>query len=577
MFKKLFACSCAFSLTFTSIPLYAQETTASSPNEEFTAFLEKDFKETMEDSYTTMHSYVSNPENLGISTDDIEISLGSFISDKEDKKELEEEIQELEAFDRNSLDALQQNIYDEYKSTYDSNKELNKSKYQYLANIWSENDGVPVTLNNYFANFDIYSEYDVQAFITLLKDTKRYTKEAISYSKKQAEKELLSFDYKTTIKSINSTLKNKDENEIQNNIDKEIDKLSLDSDTAQSYKDQVQSALDEVYYPSFRYMKKELKKLKDDNQEARPITSLKNGKKYYELTVQSQASSSKSPKKIYKELLNAYNDAGKRINKNSKKLDNLSSTSFTSTDEILAFLVQNYTQNMPEITVPDYDIQNLPDEQTSAGIIAYYQTPVLDENNTNRIRFNAKDFGSDLSSIDTYTTFAHEGIPGHMYQYNYLKEHNTYNVQYLINELAFTEGFAEFAAKEALEYLPDFDQETAKLYMDNADTSYYLMAIFDLDIHLNQLSKDEFIEKYEESFDSSSLSSFYESICYEPCVYIPYSYGYYEICSLQEKAQKALGDAYDNKAFVSVLLQDGEVTFDVLEKNVDTYIKGAKA
>lgn len=576
MLKKLFALSCAFSLTFTSIPLYAQETTASSANEEFTAFLENDFKKTLEDSYTTMHNYISNPEAFGISTDDIEITLGSFTSDKEDKKELDEDIKALEAFDRNTLDRTQQEIYDEYETSYASSKELSQSKYQYLGNIWSENSGVPVTLNNYFANFDIYSEYDIQAFITLLKDSKRYTKEAIAYSKKQAKKETLSFDYQSTLKTINSTLKNKSNNEIQNNINTEIDELNLDTSTAQSYKDQIEAALNEVYYPSFSYMKKELKKLKKDNQEARPVTSLKNGKKYYALTVQSQASSSKSAKTIYKELVNAYNDASENLEKNANKLNSISSTSFTSSDEILAFLVENYTQNMPEITIPAYDIQNLPDEQTSSSIIAYYQTPIIDSNDTNRIRFNAKDFGDDLSSIDTYTTFAHEGIPGHMYQYNYFKEHHTYNIQYLISETAFTEGFAEFAAKEALEYLPNINQKTAKLIMDNADSSYYLLAIFDLDIHLNQLSKDEFIGKYEDQYDSSTLSSLYDSACYDAALYLPYGYGYYEMCSLQEKAQSALGDAYDNKAFVSVLLQDGEVNFDVLEKNVDLYINGAQ-
>ena len=115
------------------------------------------------------------------------------------------------------------------------------------------------------------------------------------------------------------------------------------------------------------------------------------------------------------------------------KLENVPNTNFTSPNEIMAFLVQNYTKNMPEITVPEYDIQNLPDEQTSKNIVAYYITPILDQAYTNRIRFNAKDYGKDLSSIDTYLTFAHEGMPGHMYQYNYNQAHMTYNIQRLFS------------------------------------------------------------------------------------------------------------------------------------------------
>lgn len=577
MLKKLLAFLCALSLTWTSVPIFAQEKTASSPNEEFIKFINEDFKENLEDDYTTLHTYIANPENYDISYDNIHVTLGTFTTSKEDKALLHKEIKRLNAFDRNTLDATQQVIYDEYMDSCSLAKEMIKDKYKYLANIWSSNNGLVNTLNNYFANFEVYNEKDIEAFMTLLKDTKRYSKEAIAYSKQQAKENQLCFDYKETMDAIQTTLDNKDDNEILKNITKEIEALGLNPTTQQNYLDSIQNILDTDYYPSFTYIKKELKGLKNQVLSARPITSFKNGKAYYRLLVQSQASTSTTPAKILNQLGKAYDTSISNLQANSDKLENVPNTNFTSPNEIMAFLVQNYTKNMPEITVPEYDIQNLPDEQTSKNIVAYYITPILDQAYTNRIRFNAKDYGKDLSSIDTYLTFAHEGMPGHMYQYNYNQAHMTYNIQRLFSETAFSEGFAMFAEQEALAYLGTYDADQIKLMMDYEALNYYMPSVLDLTINLQALSKKEFFKAYKDTMDKDTLESLYETACYEPCTYLPYAYGYYKIHSFQTKAQKKLKDQYDNKAFVNALLENGIVNFDILDKKIQTYINSVSA
>ena len=334
MLKKLLACLCALSLTWTSVPIFAQEKTASSPNEEFTKFINEDFKENLEDDYTTLHTYIANPENYDISYDNIHVTLGTFTTSKEDKALLHKEIKRLNAFDRNTLDATQQVIYDEYMDSCSLAKEMIKDKYKYLANIWSSNNGLVNTLNNYFANFEVYNEKDIEAFMTLLKDTKRYSKEAIAYSKQQAKENQLCFDYKETMDAIQTTLDNKDDNEILKNITKEIEALGLDPTTQQNYLDSIQNILDTDYYPSFTYIKKELKGLKNQVLSAHPITSFKNGKAYYRLLVQSQASTSTTPAKILNQLGKAYDTSISNLQASSDKLENVPNTNFTSPNEI---------------------------------------------------------------------------------------------------------------------------------------------------------------------------------------------------------------------------------------------------
>lgn len=570
MFKQLLGASCAFCLSLGSVPIYAQQVSAE-PNETFTEFLDEEFIESLEDDYTTLHNYLSDPESMGISYEDVDTTLGEFTYTKEDKKEVRSTIKKLKSFDRSSLDSQQQAIYDEYLSSLQLSKKMMNDKYTYLGNIWSSSSGVVSNLNNYFANFEVYNQEDIEAFITLLKDTKRYTKEAIAFSKEQAEQNTLCFDYKETLSSINTTLKNKDNNEILKNISAEIDELGLDQETAQSYKDTIQTCLEEDYYPSFTYLKKEIKALKSENLPAQPITAFDNGKEYYALLLQSKASTSKSAQTIQKELANAYTEIAMSLQDNNADIDSFS-TGFTSSDEILNFLAQNYTSNMPEITLPSYDVQDLPEEQTSKSVVAYYLEPVLDREEVNRIRFNAKDFGGDTGSLDTYLTFAHEGLPGHMYQFNYNHQNVNYNLAHLFNETAYTEGFAMLAEKEALSYLDISDQQ-ADLAMGYEALNYYLPAIMDIDINQSGYSEEEFLEQYKDIGSTSMLESLYESSCYDPAMYIPYGYGCYKMLDLQQTAQEELKDSYDNKAFMNAILENGIVNFDILDQKMDQFIK----
>lgn len=570
--KKILSILCAATLCATSVvPVYAK--TASTPNADFDTFLREDFKETMEDDYTTMHSYLSNPEQYGIKASDVKVTLGTISYTKEDKKELSDTIQKLKKFKRSSLDQTQQEIYDEYVSSNTLAKKQMQAKYRYLPNIWSSSNGIQSVLSNYFANFDMYSEDDVKAFVKLLKDTDRYTDDAIAFSKKQAQKGTLCFDYDDVMDTINTTIKNKDQNEIYNNASQEIDALQLSETKTNKYKEQVQKALDTDYFPAYQTMKKELKKLKSKNSKATPITKQKNGLAYYKLIVEQNAGTTRSANKIMVDLANGCDDMISQL-QSSDSTSEEAKTNFTSANEIMEFLKANYTQNNPEIQMPNYEIQDLPEEQTSDNVVAYYVEPPFDSNDTNRIRFNAVDYGGDVTSLDTYMTFAHEGIPGHMYQANYNHQHLTYPIQHCFSEIAFTEGFAMLAEEDALSYLDTnlVSNDAKEMQLANDKFSYYLPATFDLMIHLRKLSKSEFVDQMKDMYDEDTLKDMYDSFCYEPCMYLPYAYGWYQLDSLRDKVKKALGDSYDNKEFIDTLLKYGVVNFDIIRKNVNTYI-----
>ena len=102
----------------------------------FDEFIEREFVETMESDYTSMHVYMQNPEDFGIDTDKVEVNLGTRLDEKSQQKAMEEvnaSYEEFKEFDRDDLTSEQQDIYDMYEYQASLSEELNDEKFDYYA------------------------------------------------------------------------------------------------------------------------------------------------------------------------------------------------------------------------------------------------------------------------------------------------------------------------------------------------------------------------------------------------------------------------------------------------------------
>ena len=73
------------------------------------------------------------------------------------------------------------------------------------------------------------------------------------------------------------------------------------------------------------------------------------------------------------------------------------------------------------------------------------------------------------------------------------------------------------------------------------------------------------------------MASEVDRYCSWPGQTCGYKVGHSEINRQREKAKTALGQKYDSKAFNDSVVLGGNVPLDVLAKNVDEYIRSAKA
>ena len=164
-----------------------------------------------------------------------------------------------------------------------------------------------------------------------------------------------------------------------------------------------------------------------------------------------------------------------------------------------------------------------------------------------------------------------------MYQYAYMYENIDSNfIKALANVGAYTEGFAVYAQYESLQYLEGISQELLDVYREYELLTYCLVIAADIGIHYEGWSLQEFEDYFTEmGLSIGSGNALYQQLQANPAVFETYYVGYHEIMDLREKAEDALGNAFEEKAFNEALLESGMAPFSVVERHIDAYIESA--
>ena len=553
---------------------------SASKNESFTEYLNDYVVKVAENDYTTLHHYFEHPEKYGIDMKDVTITLGSIEPD-EKTLALEDELdKQLDTFDRSSLDSRQQRIYDQLHYEFEQSDKEEEEKFRYLGNVWSTMNGLPQSLISFFSEYELREEADIAPLITLIQDVPRYTKDALDYSRKQAERDTLMLDYDETIQTCQNTLDTQADSAVRAELMVEVEQLGLDKDATDKYKQQINMALDEAFFPSYQTMIDGLNALKPDIQPLAGLSSLENGKEYYELLVQEATGTDDSvpeiKKNIEEELSGISAQMSLLIDEDMNNLIDFMSlhTDFSSVDDILIYLNSHYSKQFPQLEAMEYDLQPLADDQSQEGIVAYFMLPAVDSTSKYRIRYNRRDYGDDPTAISLYQTLAHEGIPGHMYQAQYNKQNFVYTIEYFLSNPGFSEGYATYVENQALKFL-DLDPDLVDMYVYNDLMSNYYVLLMDIAVHYENMDLDTFKSEFD-MFDAAALEDIYAQLADNPGVFMSYYYGFYKINQLRQDAKEQLKDRFDEVDFNNALLSAGSVNFDLIKQNIDQYIQEQK-
>lgn len=586
--KKYLNFLLVFVLTFSLVG--CSKPNASQMQKEFDKFVAEDLKDSVEDNYSLYHIFFENPEDYGFEKENVDVEIGKVYSD-EVYEELREEVNEFEddfkKFDRDLLTDTQQDIYDQMSFDLSIDKEMCQEKFDYMYNYFEPMSGVQYSFESFFADFKMRNEQDVQDYIQLMKSFKPYIDEVLTYTKKQAEMGLMSIDFDSVLERVNTVISLGDKSSIVKLACQHVQDLKLNNKKTEEYKKQIKDVFVDSYLYSMKSIQKTLNELKSKKNNTEGLAKLKNGKEYYEVLYKQTLGSHRSIDDM-KKLLSSYAQASlKEIMNQQIKNPNIyedvnnSKTHYTNYKDIVEDLNKMIKNDFPSFGDIDYHIEPLSKDLANPGIAAYFNIPALDSTkpremfvNTNK--YSSREDAGNTNTISTFLTVAHEGIPGHMYQYDHYYNSQKSDWIKLQKNDGFVEGYATYVETQAINYLnKDVKQDVIDYQKNETVFLNCVIALFDIAIHYDGLSHEEALQ-FLTDHGLNTSEDLYKQIQSNPTAFIPYYAGYIEIMELRQKAENELGNRFKAIDFHNALLKTGSVCFDIIEKDIDDYIEEIK-
>ena len=225
---------------------------------------------------------------------------------------------------------------------------------------------------------------------------------------------------------------------------------------------------------------------------------------------------------------------------------------------------------MEVVRVPEFK------EETSPG--AYYSQPAIDGTRPGRFYANLYDIKA-TPKFGMRTLAVHEGIPGHHFQVVIAMELEGMPLLRRFSLFtAYVEGWALYAERVAWEQglLPTPADNIGRL---TAELFRAVRLVVDTGIHHKRWTREEAIDYMlvNTGMAESDVIAEIERYIVMPGQATAYKVGMMKILELRQKAMDSLGDKFDIRDFHDVVLKNGAVPLDILERIIDEYIESTQA
>ena len=545
-----------------------QETNDISDNLAFEEFLEFEFLDTMYNDIITLSFGLNDYSSFNMKKP--EVTLGSPYYTKEDIAKQEDFVRRFEMFDYETLSNKQKLIYDKLDFNIQASKEI--FNYQEFSFNLRPSSGDIENIKTIFIEYRLSNQERLDDYLVLLADIDRYLNEVILIVEKQAKSGFYLND--TTI---NSTIKQLDKLLSDNGLlvftkgfEDKLEKVEyINSEEKNEYINQNNKIIDEEVKPIINELKNTLEESIGSSIYDGAIANYPNGKKYYEYMFKNKSSSSISVDDAYDLLNNELYLTLKEYSTlkiDTKKLENLQLVEDPKI--VIDSYIENYSTVFPSINEINYQIELLDSAYTSDSVLGYYLIPPYDNSDLNSIKINPNGY---TNVLDLHNTLAHEAVPGHLLQNNYLLLNRDYPLDYHISFIGSSEGYAMYVSKYAYLWIDGLDEDTAKsLYLDKK-FGYILSSLLDIAVNYYGYTSEELKEEYQLFMQGVDYEELRISITEEPLMIIPYGLGMTYYDNFYRSASDS--ENFDIIEFHKLLLDYGNAPIDMIQKEIDLRYK----
>lgn len=354
----------------------------------------------------------------------------------------------------------------------------------------------------------------------------------------------------------------------------------LGGDQKQTYINNNRSLIRQVVLPAFESLRNSLKEYLNDSDSGKErLCQYDGGKEYYKLLLSANVGTDMTPEECITALENTLQETASDIVALTRENPDLytdylaAEPSLTDAQEILTELENDTYIDFPEPPDVSYTLKNVPDALASTSASAFYLLPPIDSDDANIIYINQ----SRVSDEEQFSTLAHEGYPGHLYQTNYYLSTDPSPIRSMLRCDGYDEGWGTYAQLYSYNYLEfkNTDRETTsllqQLYRDNDILSLALSSLSDLYVNYENYTLDnlcEYLSGYGIAEDNAR--SIYEYVVENPTTYLSYSIGWYKLEQLRNTMEEELGSHFDIGEFHEAILSCGSCPFSLLEERVST-------
>ncbi len=558
----------------TQTPAVSQAQTA------FDDWCSRFLRDQLSDSFLNLHYSFIDPEAYGIT--DYTVGFGDFSLEamrqaRAAQQEFQKELREIPSQSLDNDRKLTYRIMEEALRLEESGDGL-ELYYQPLL----PSNGVQAQLPILLAEFAFRSQKDIDDYLTLLSTIDTYYAQILKFEQEKSSAGLFMTDACTDqiVTECSAYMLPADQNFMTATFDQRIEAFDgLSDEERDAYKTKNLAAVEQHFIPAYELLTSGLTALKGTCTNNQGLYYYPEGQRYYEYLVTSSIGTTYESIETLRDAVSQQIDSDLAamtdiIHAHPEVVDQIDNYAFSYTEpeQILTHLKEQTAEDFPETAECSYVTKYVPDELSDTLGPAFFLVPPIDDYSNCTIYINPD---STSAAQALYSTLAHEGIPGHMYQNTYFLSHCGSDLRKIISFTSYSEGWASYV--ENYSYTTDNGLSPAlgELLARNASANLGLHALIDININYFGWTREQIQELLAPYFDVSEdglVDTIYNAMLNAPVNYLEYYVGYLEIIQMRDQAKEQLGDGFSLKDFHQFLLDTGPAPFTVIRDEFQVWL-----
>lgn len=572
---------CLFTVSFSLTACRGKD--AEGENRSFRKFTKEIFCQEVSSNTISIHYTLKNPEDYGI--EETDPTFGTLALNAEQRLAAVENLEQaMGRFSYAKLNVENQLTYDVLKYYLEGVKE--DAEFIMYAEPLGLISGVQTQLPVVLSEYPLECREEIETYLKLLKTTPEYFESVIGFEKRKAEMGLFMSDdaAEQVMAQCQAFMNMGDQNYLISTFVERIEKIKeLSQKEKSDYIKKNALMLNSYVLPSYHKLLMAIEQLKGAGSNEAGLCYYPEGKEYYEHVVQNAVGSRRTVREMQELTKKQMVEDMQRMEQAFAELKQHSGTAETKVEEvretaslqvtaevapnpvsILKTLEKGIEKNFPSPPKTNVQVKYVPEAMQEHLSPAFYMIPAIDDYENNVIYVNEAHMGNHLT---LFTTLAHEGYPGHLYQTTYYAGTNPDPIRNIFQFGGYVEGWATYAEMASYSLAP-LKKEQAVILQRNSSMILGMYTLADIGIHYDGWSRDE-LGKFLAGYglkDRGTADRIYDLILGSPGNYLKYYIGYLEFLELKKEWQQEKAEAFSQKEFHEAVLAVGPAPFELVEE-----------